>query len=238
MSTTHYHRYIYWIPTQNVDYIKQDLAKDGYKFTVPFDSQCKALNTVGNKLGYLTPSVFNRVCSRQGSWYRDSDKFGQHAIVSDHPLPEYMQEYLDAEMTESNFQPEFLPSKQELVNLVESKEYRSQRPDDWEKPKLKDAILFKIMFTFTGFWGWGDNLKSTWLNHRANHANFLAKRFTTKIDNEDVPYTVSDNCDVCSSCVEFLNLVSQDSRKLVRACPGSITLAGVQRDVYYEIKPA
>lgn len=235
--STEYRRYIYWVPAEIVGEIRQNLKLADYSFNPPVSSQCKALITAGKKLGYLSPGAFNRVCSRQGSWYRNSGKAGMHAIVSDHRLPGELDSFLDIEMTESDFKPEALPDKASLQALVDADTYKNGRPVDWEKPTFLDAVLFKTMFTFNGFWGWGDNLKSSWLNHRANHANFLTKTYTTEIDGEQVPYTVSENSDVCSSCAEFFNVVSEDSRKLVRACPGSITLADVKRDVYYDIKP-
>ena len=68
-------------------------------------------------------------------------------------------------------------------------------------------------------------------------ANFLAKKYTTEVDGEQVPYSVTENSGVCSSCVEFFNITSNDSRKLVRACPGSITFSKVERNQYYDVKP-
>jgi len=97
--------------------------------------------------------------------------------------------------------------------------------------------MFKFLFTLTRFWRLGDNLKRYWLSHRANHANFLARQFTTKLDGEDVPYSVSDNAGVCSSCAEFFNVVEDDARKLVRACPGSVIFGGAERNVYLDVKP-
>jgi len=101
-----------------------------------------------------------------------------------------------------------------------------------------DRLIFKLMFSLTRFWGRGDNLKKYWLNQKANHANFLARKFTTKIEGEEVPYTVSENAGVCSSCAEFFNVVSDTSRKLVRSCPGSVIFGGAERNIYYDIKPA
>lgn len=97
--------------------------------------------------------------------------------------------------------------------------------------------MFKLFFTVTRFWGYGDNLRKHWIGHRANHANFLAKKFTTELDGEQVAYSVTGNAGVCSSCAEFFNVVSPDDRKLVRACPGSVTFGAAQRDVYYDVKP-
>ena len=237
MSTYRYNRFIYWVPAVKIDDAKQSLGRLGYKLNKPMGSQCEVLKTSGKKLGFASPDVFSRLCKRQGSWYRNSVKNGCYLIVSDHRLNSSLDQYLDAEMTNSDFRPESLPDKESLQSLVDSKEYQSNRPDEWERPGLKDSLMFKTMFTVTGFWGWGENLKTSWLNHRANHANFLAKQYTVEIEGEQVPYTVSENKDVCSSCVEFFNIVSGDARKLVRGCPGSITLAGVKRDVYYDIKP-
>jgi hypothetical protein len=83
---------------------------------------------------------------------------------------------------------------------------------------------------------WGENLKSSWLSHRANHANFVSKVITTEIDGEAVPYTLTENKGVCSSCAEFFNVVSPDSRKLVRSCPGSIVFGGAPRDSYVDVR--
>jgi hypothetical protein len=94
-----------------------------------------------------------------------------------------------------------------------------------------------MLFMFNRFWGIGDNLKKHWLGHRANHANFLSKKVTTEVDGEQVAYSVTGNESVCSSCVEFFNIIETDSRKLVRSCPGAVTFGGAKRDIYYDIKP-
>ena len=75
------------------------------------------------------------------------------------------------------------------------------------------------------------------MGHRANHANFLSKKVTTEVDGKQVPYSVTGNESVCSSCVEFFNIIEVNSRKLVRSCPGAVTFGGAKRDIYYDIKP-
>jgi hypothetical protein len=42
---------------------------------------------------------------------------------------------------------------------------------------------------------------------------------------------------VCSSCVEFFNIIDQNSRKLVRACPGAVYFSSVEAKKYYDIQP-
>ncbi len=75
------------------------------------------------------------------------------------------------------------------------------------------------------------------MTHRANHANFMCKQFTTKTEGEDIPYSISENAGICSSCIEFLNVISKDTGKLLRACPGSIMTGRIKRDVHYYVKP-
>ena len=82
-----------------------------------------------------------------------------------------------------------------------------------------------------------DKLDRHWLGHRANHANFVAKEHTVELDGEDVPYSVTENASVCSSCAEFFNVTSSDSRKLVCACPGSAIFGGAPRDSFLEVAP-
>ncbi|MDH3326454.1 MAG: hypothetical protein OEM38_07045 [Gammaproteobacteria bacterium] len=228
---------IYWMPEQIFDKFKEDIRKTDFKLSSVMKTPCETLKASGKKVRYATPQVFNRLCPRQGSWYRESNKAGQILVVSEEKLSGQYGRYLNASISESDFVPDRLPSSNELEKLIKSDAYRNQRPDEWEAPGVKDSVMFKILFSLTGFWGWGDNLKSHWLNQRSNHANFLAKKYTAEIDGESVPYSVTGNDGVCSSCVEFFNIIGQDSRKMVHACPGSITFANVKRNTYYDVNP-
>jgi len=236
-TTLPFSRYIYWLDSEALNTITPELAASGYTVSSANMTPCETLNASGKKVIFAKPQVWSRLCSRQGSWYRESDKKGKTLLVSDHPLPGAMQLYLDAEMTQSNFKPDYFPTKATMREMINSPEYQNLRPDEWENAGVKDSIMFKIFFSVTRFWGAGDNMSKHWLSHRANHANFLTNTFTTNIDGEDVPYTVTDNKGVCSSCVEFFNVSAKNSRKLVNACPGSITFSKVKRDTYYDIKP-
>lgn len=158
-------------------------------------------------------------------------------MMSENRLPETFDAYLDAEIANSEFMPESLPTSAELQSVVDSSVYQKNKPDEWEDKGLKDSVMFKILFSLTRFWGWGDNLKKYWLSHKAAHANFLSRQFTAEIDNESVPYTIAENAGICSSCVETFNIIEDSSRKLVRACPGAVTFGGAKRDVYLDIKP-
>jgi hypothetical protein len=63
------------------------------------------------------------------------------------------------------------------------------------------------------------------------------RRKPSLIDGEAVPYSLTESSRVCSSCAEFFNLASPDSRKLVRSCPGAVTFAKAPRDIFVDVRP-
>lgn len=228
---------IYWLPEAACRRAIDGIREGGGTVTGALLTACQALKATPETVIHVPPAIWRKMCFRQGSWYRASARAGQHMLATVTPLPNDFEDYRDAEIAVSDFRPERLPSNAELERLVATPEYRDGKPEDWEKVKKYDSILFKLFFTLNGIWRKGDNLARHWLGHRANHANFLARRYTTEIDGERVPYSVTENARVCSSCAEYFNLVSPDSRKLVRACPGSVTIGGARRDVYYDVRP-
>jgi hypothetical protein len=230
-------RHLYWFSEGDFESSKKLLSEAGYRLKATNMTPCQVLHARGKTLMFAPPEVWSRVCVRQGSWYRASDRRGHYMVMSDHRLPEALDEFLDSEMSVSDFVPESLPTAEELSTIVSSEEYQSQKPDRWEKVRWTEAVMYKMLFTVNRFWGIGDNLSKHWLGHRANHANFLSKKVTTDLDGEQVPYSVTGNEGVCSSCVEFFNVIEVDSRKLVRSCPGAVTFGGAKRDIYYDIKP-
>ncbi|WP_455208493.1 hypothetical protein [Kaarinaea lacus] len=234
---TSFARYIYWLTFGEFKQTKTDLQQRGKRLRPALMTPCEVLRAKDDVVLYASPSVWSRVCVRQGSWYRSSDKYGKYMLASNNKLPVQYDRYLDVQIKESNFEPASLPSIAELQTLVNDNAYQQQKPQDWENKTWLDSFMFKTLFSLTRFWGWGDNLKKYWLSHRANHANYLAKQYTAEIDGEHVPYSIADNAGICSSCVEFFNIVDHSSRKLVRACPGSVTFGGAKRKIYYDVKP-
>ena len=230
-------RHLYWFDEGDFESSKKLLSEAGYRLEATRMTPCQVLRARGKNLVYAPPEVWSRLCVRQGSWYRHSDRRGQYMLMSDHRLPEALADYLDSEMSESDFAPASLPTAEVLNSIVSSEEYQSQKPDRWEKIRSTEALLVKLLFLFNRSWGISDNLKKHWLGNRANHANFLSKQVTTDVEGEQVAYSVTNNEGVCSSCVEFFNVIEIDSRKLVRSCPGAVTFGGAKRDIYYDIKP-
>ena len=230
-------QHLYWLQKADFEWAKELLSREGFRLTATLLTPCQVLKASGRKVVYAPPEVWSRICVRQGSWYRDSRRSGQYMLMSEGKLPEALDPFLDSTMSGSDFLPEQLPSQQQLKEIVDSKEYQQGKPTEWEGIGIKDAMMFKVLFTLTRFWKKKDNLKKFWLSQRANHANFLSHKVTTDIDGERVPYSVTENAGVCSSCAEFFNIISDDSRKLVSACPGAVIFGKAQRDVYYDIQP-
>ncbi|MDH5527396.1 MAG: hypothetical protein OEY97_08840 [Nitrospirota bacterium] len=229
-------RFLYWFDPDQWGSAKPALKAAGYTLSGVLFTPCEILRAKNKKLIFAPPGAWSRICTRQGSWYRDSERAGSTMLMSDHRLPG-MDIHLDAEMAVTDFVPEQPASPQQLLQVVESDAYQRQKPAQWEGIGIKDAVMFKTMFTATGFWGFGDNLKKHWLAHKANHANFLSRTFTTEHDGEQVPYSLTGNAGVCSSCVEFFNVSAPETRKLVSACPGAVVFGGAERDTYYDVKP-
>lgn len=230
-------RYLYWLKKNDFQRARKFLTEKGFQLSPTFLTPCQVLKATDDRVLFATPEVWSRVCKRQSSWYQSSTRSGQTMMMSARRLPEEMDRFLYAELGPSDFQPERLPGVGELKALVNSAPYREGKPPEWEGKTWKDAFMFKTLFTLTRFWGRGDNLKRHWTGHRANHANFLAGHFTTDIDGEEVPYSVTGNEGVCSSCAEFFNVVAPSSRKLVRSCPGAVTFGGAPREVFVDVKP-
>jgi len=230
-------RHLYWLEEGDFLWVRDWLRDQGYKVAAARLTPCQVMRATDKRVYYAAPSVWSFMCNRQGSWYRTSKRNGQYMMMSEERLPEKMDRFRDAELSVSDFQPDRLPNREELAEIVAATEYQEGKPDDWEGIGLTDTVMFKTFFTANGMWGLGDNLKKHWIGHKANHANFLAKRYTTEIDGEEVPYTVTDNDGVCSSCAEFFNVNSPDSRKLVRSCPGSVTFGKAPKEVFVDVNP-
>jgi hypothetical protein len=75
------------------------------------------------------------------------------------------------------------------------------------------------------------------MSHSANHANFIDPKFFITMNGEKVPYSIADSIHVCSSCLEFFNILgSQWSLKYVVPCIGAVQFAYLPKDQYFEVR--
>ncbi len=230
-------KYVYWLSADEWRPVKRQLLQLGYSIAVSMLVPCKILRASGKKLMVAPPSSWSRFCYRQGSWYRESEKNGKYVMVSEQRLDPIFDKFLETHITESDFMPASLPSVAELEKLVASPCYQQQKPLGWEKVRNHERFMLRLVFTVKGFHKWWETFDTHWLNHRANHANFLCKQFTAEWDGETIPYSISENRGCCSPCAEFFNLVDKNHRKLVRACPGAIISGVAKRGPYYDVRP-
>lgn len=237
MSIDTQSKYLYWLDDDNFELARQALREGGNKLRSAIFTPCELMRARGDSYVYAKPSLWSRICVRQGSWYRESARNGQIMLMGTQKLPAYFDAHLDAELNESDFIPASLPDPEQLAELTASTPYSRSKPEAWENKTWLDAVMFKTLFLLTRFWGLRDSLNKHWTGHRANHANFISRHFTTEIDGEQVPYSVTENASVCSACAEYFNVNQPQTRKLVRACPGAVIFGGTKRSVYVDVRP-
>ena len=96
------------------------------------------------RAGFVAPKVWNRDCGRQGSWYRDSTEAGKHLIVASVPL-ESMNG--GTKLTLSDFSPPVLPTGADIDKLVNTAEYQTKRPDEWERTTEEDRLKYRNLLS-------------------------------------------------------------------------------------------
>jgi hypothetical protein len=74
------------------------------------------------------------------------------------------------------------------------------------------------------------------LNHSANRANFVDPKFFNDMNGRKVPYSIANSIQVCSSCLEFFNLLgSRWPVKYVVSCIGTVQFAKLPIDDYFKV---
>ena len=110
-------RHLYWFSPDAFASLKLAAPSHGIKLTTTVLTPCQVLRVSPGQAIYAPPSVWSRMCVRQGSWYRDSQRAGQYMVMSAERLPAMFDQYLDAEVAESDFVPASLPGNADLEGL-------------------------------------------------------------------------------------------------------------------------
>ena len=98
----------------------------------------------------------------------------------------------------------------------------------------------RVYYAAPEVWSFLCHRQGSWYRKSERNGHYMMMsedRLPTEIDGEEVPYSVTNNDGVCSSCAEFFNIISPDSRKLVRSCPGSATFGKAPKEVYVDVTP-
>lgn len=231
---TSYKKYCYWLDLNEFTSVKKILEEEGNQGTDETHLPCRVLKT-STELGYVALSAWNGFCKRRTSWYWRSEKTEKFLVVSNKPMdiPGCKDPIT---IVESNFKPDRLPSLREILELTKSDEYRKRKPKGWDKPDPIERDFYQIYlerYGATDSFDFDRILKY----HSANHANFIDPKFLINTDGIKSPYSIADSIHVCSSCLEFFNILGEQwPVKYVVPCIGAVQFAHLPMDQYFEVR--
>ena len=230
-----YRKHIYWLTRDEEARLRDELRSREIKLKNAKGIVCTPLDVI-NKISSVAPEVWNDTCSRQGSWYRTSEKNGLYLIVSSFELEDY-EDQKSAVLTESNFVPPRLASLENKKALSEDPKLRERLPSEW---KHVEEIEKRIYLR------WARRLGSDvqeydflYLSHTANHANFINPHFFVEDEGGVIPYSIDKSAHLCSCCVELFQVLGGEfHRKLVAPCPGATIFARLKPNRYLLVERA
>jgi hypothetical protein len=229
-----YQKFCYWVDADRLKKVRENVEQSGGEFDDEARIPCRALR-VSREISHCAPTAWDGFCRRRTSWYWESEKAGQHLIVSSRSL-----DHLDVKnpimITETSFKPDRLPSPDEIAQLVKSQEYQKRKPKAWEEVEPIDKDFYQTWFKRhrpdEPF-----DFENIFAHHSANHANFLDPNFFVNLEGIIAPYSIADSIHSCSSCLEFFNILgSQCSVKYVVPCIGAVQFAHLPLDQYLKVE--
>ncbi|OGP63743.1 MAG: hypothetical protein A2170_08940 [Deltaproteobacteria bacterium RBG_13_53_10] len=230
---SNYRKFCYWTDFRGLEKAKEEFGGRGIPLGGEDRIPCRVLRS-SSEAGFVAPQAWNGFCKRRTSWQRKSKMAEKFLFVAGSPLslPGFENPIV---IEESAFVPPRLPTSDEIFALTRSEEYRKRRPAEWDKPDPYEEDFYKRWFgrnrTNESF-DFGKML----LSHSANHANFIDPKFFVAIDGAPVPYSISDSIHVCSSCLEFFNILGEGwPLKYVVPCIGAVQFARLPADRYLKV---
>ncbi len=230
---TKYQKFCYWVDADLLRKVKENIEQSGGELDDEIRIPCRVLRT-SREISYCAAPAWDGFCKRRTSWYEKSGKAGKFLVVSNTPF-EYLNIGNPIIITESDFIPPRLPSPDELPQLIKAQEFQNKKPSIWEKVDPLDKQFYQTwferhrpneLFDFDKIFAY----------HSANHANFLKPKFFVKLDGATVPYSIADSLHVCSSCLEFFNILGgQWKVKYVTPCIGAVMFARLPANRYFEV---
>ncbi len=229
-----YQKFCYWVDPEELEKVRRSCEKEGIELEDEARIPCRVLRST-REAGYLASPAWYGLCKRRTSWYWESEKAGKFLVVSNTSL-----DHLDVGnpiiITESNFKPDRLPSPKEITQLIKSEEYQQRKPIAWENIEPIEKDFYQTWFERRrpndSF-----DFEKIFMNHSANHSNFIDPKFFINVNGAKVPYSIADSLHVCSACLEFFNILgSQWPVKYVVPCIGAVLFAHLPMDQYFEVK--
>ena len=228
-----YKKFCYWVNFHGLRKVRNDFEERGVQLDDEARIPCRVLRS-SRDIGYLAPPAWDGFCKRRTSWYRRSDKAGKFLVVSKTSL-DRLGIGNPIIIKESNFKPAPLPSYEEVLQLIKSEKYQRLKPDAWEKVGPLDKEFYQRWFERHRPQELFD-FDKIFAHHSANHANFIDARYFVTLNGLLVPYSIADSIHVCSSCLEFFNILgSQWPVKYVVPCIGAVQFAHLPEDQYFRV---
>ncbi|MFP4036800.1 MAG: hypothetical protein ACLFUE_04710 [Desulfobacteraceae bacterium] len=225
-----YIKHIYWLTMEREQSLREDMNLQGIKMRTAKGVVCTPLDEI-NKISSVAPEVWSDTCSRQGGWYRASDKNGLYLIVSSFDIEGY-DEWKAGTITLSDFTPPRYATPEEIEEMASDPELAPRIPLEWSRPKETER---RIQMR------WARRLdpeipayETLHRIHTANHANFIKPRLYVRHGEVAVtPYSIAKSALLCSCCLELFHVLGAGfPKKLVAPCPGAVTFARLPPDVY------
>jgi hypothetical protein len=228
-----YKKFCYWVDLHGLRTVRKDFEERGVELDDEARIPCRVLRPSAETM-FLAPPAWNGFCKRRTSWYRKSEMAEKFLIVSNSQLdlPDLGNAII---IVESNFRPDRLPNTDEISQLVGSKEYQKRKPPEWDKPDPLEKDFYQRWFERSRI-NEAFDFDKILLSHSANHANLLDPKFFINMNGTMVPYSIADSLHVCSSCLEFFNILgSQWPVKYVVPCIGAVQFAHLPLNHYFEV---
>ncbi|MGZ3748991.1 MAG: hypothetical protein ACXVCD_16775 [Pseudobdellovibrionaceae bacterium] len=228
-----YQKCCYWVDFQTLEAIREQFEKREVELWEETRIPCRVLR-VSMEIGYVVPLAWEGFCKRRTSWYLSSDKSGKFLLVSSGPL-NLSGLGNPIIINSSNFRPERSPTSSEISELARSRPFQEAMPRLWNKPDVLEKDFYQRWF--------GRNhvnepfdFEKILMGHSANHANFIDPKFFNDLDGSKIPYSIANSTHVCSSCLEFFNILgSQWPVKYVVPCIGAVQFAKLPIDHYFKV---
>jgi hypothetical protein len=229
-----YQKFCYWVDSGGLKKVREEIEQKGEELDDEARIPCRVLRS-SRDIGYLTPLAWDGFCKRRTSWYRRSDKAGKFLVVSNTSL-----DHLDIGnpivITESDFKPDRFPTPDEIPEMIKSKEYQQMKPNTWEKVEPIEVEFYQTWFERRRA-NEPFDFDQIFASHSANHSNFIDPRFFVTQNGVISPYSIAESLRVCSSCMEFFNILgSQWPIKYVVPCIGAVLFARLSMDQYFEVR--
>jgi hypothetical protein len=229
-----YQKFCYWVDFRGLRKVRNSLEEKGLQLEDEAHIPCRVLRESMN-IVFIAPPAWNGFCKRRTSWYRRSDKAGKFLVVSNTSLA-----HLDIGnpiiIRDSDFKPDRLPSSEEISQLIQSKKYQTRKPTEWDKPDPLERDFYQRWFERNRV-NEPFDFDNILMSHSANHANFIDPKYFVNTNGTRVPYSITDSLHVCSSCLEFFNILGEQwVIKYVVPCIGAVQFAHLPADRYFEVR--